>query len=212
MRLALKTYGERAILAYDLSEKQRAGLCAALPAHKPEGCCEYVEGDNTVLFLFKEPISVRDLENWLRKIKLGNPRSSKARVIKVPIVYDGPDLKRVARQSGLSVEEVVGIHSSATYTVRMSGFTPGFPYLDGLDPRLHLPRKDSPRKRIAPGSVAIGGSHAGIYSVASPGGWHLLGRTDLVLFDPLAARGDAPDPKKVFFFSPGDRLRFQSVA
>jgi len=94
----------------------------------------------------------------------------------------------------------------------MIGFTPGFPYLEGLDEALHLPRRASPRPRIEAGAVAIGGPHAGIYSVASPGGWHLLGRTPERLFDPPSAQGSAPEPRQVFRFAPGDRLRFQPQA
>jgi KipI family sensor histidine kinase inhibitor len=90
----------------------------------------------------------------------------------------------------------------------MMGFAPGFPYLDGLNERLHLERKASPHDRIQPGSVAIGGSHAGIYSVASPGGWHLLGRTDLMLFQPEKARGTVSDAREVFTLAAGDRVKF----
>lgn len=211
MHLALKAYGERAILAHDLSEKERAGLCDALHSAKPVGCLEYIEGDNTVLLIFEQPISAKELADWLKPVQAGTAGRSKGAIKKVPVKYDGPDLKSVAKQTGLTVDEVVEIHSKTVYTVRMSGFAPGFPYLDALDDRLHLPRKDTPRQRIRPGSVAIGGSHAGIYSVASPGGWHLLGRTELKLFDPAMAAGDALDPKRIFHFAPGDRLRFQPV-
>lgn len=212
LQLALKPYGETAILAHDLSEKARAGLCRALRQEQPADFREYVEGDDSVLFIFEQPTGVEELEKWLKKLKAVKADRAKKTVTEVPVIYDGPDLKPVARQAGLSVDQVIEIHCSATYTVRMTGFTPGFPYLDGLDKRLHLPRKDSPRQRIKPGAVAIGGSHAGIYSVASPGGWHLLGRSERKLFDPAAAKGDAPDPRKVFLFSPGDRLRFQPAS
>lgn len=211
MQVALKAYGETGILAHELSEPARNGLCRALFQERPAGCLEYIEGDNTVLFIFRQPTSAGELEKWLKSIKTAKAGRSKSRIIDVPVIYDGPDLKSVAKAAGLSTEEVIEIHSATIYTVRMSGFTPGFPYLDGLDQRLHLPRKNLPRKRIKPGAVAIGGSHAGIYSVASPGGWHLLGRTELPLFDPAAAKVNPPDPAKVFLFSPGDRLRFQPV-
>jgi len=211
MQVALKNYGETAVLAYDLSEPARTGLSRALLQEQPAGCLEYVEGDNTVLFIFKQPIAAGLLKKWLKSIKTAKAGNSKSRIIDVPVIYDGPDLNAVAKAAGLSAEEVINIHSSRTYTVRMSGFTSGFPYLDGLDQRLHLPRRDLPRKRIKPGAVAIGGSHAGIYSVASPGGWHLLGRAELQLFDPGAANAKLPDPAKIFLFSPGDRLRFQPV-
>lgn len=211
MQVALKAYGDTGILAHDLSGKERAGICRALRESLPTDCLEYVEGFNSVLFIFKQATSNASLVKWLKSVSTTKVSSSKGLVIEVPVTYDGSDLRAVAKQTGLSVEQVIEIHSAPVYTVRMTGFTPGFPYLDGLDERLHLPRKDVPRKRIEPGSVAIGGSHAGIYSIASPGGWHLLGRTELQLFNPSAAQGNEPDPKKIFLFSPGDRLRFHPV-
>ncbi|HKK17439.1 MAG TPA: 5-oxoprolinase/urea amidolyase family protein [Opitutales bacterium] len=210
MKVALKAYGETGILACALNEKQRAGLCRALLGKKPGGCLEYVEGFDSVLFVFERPTSVEALAKWLRSIPAAKPEKKK-RIIDVPVVYNGPDLKEVAKQTGLGAGEVIQLHSDPIYTVRMSGFTPGFPYLDGLDERLHLPRKKSPRKRIKAGSVAIGGSHAGIYSVGSPGGWHLLGHTELELFNPTGAKGANPDPERIFRFAPGDRLRFRAV-
>jgi len=129
----------------------------------------------------------------------------------VPVVYDGPDLKSVAQATGLDVDAVVAIHSAPIYRVRMMGFSPGFPYLDGLDPRLHLERKASPRDHIVPGAVAIGGRHAGIYSVASPGGWHILGRTELALFQPEKAKAESVDPREVFALAPGDEVKFKNA-
>ena len=211
MQVALKAYGENGMLAHSLSESEREGLCQALLHERPPGCAEYVEGYDTVLFLFKQPTAGPELATWIERLESGKTASAIGYIHEVPVVYDGEDLQSVAEQTWLSPEEVVEIHSAPTYTVRMMGFSPGFPYLDGLDPRLHVPRKDSPRTRIEPGSVAIGGPHAGIYSVASPGGWHLLGRTDVQLFDPGAARGDSPDANRVFLLSPGDRLRFEPV-
>ncbi len=212
MNLPLKAYGETAILAHDLSESQRASLCDALRLGMPDACIEYVMGDDTVLFIFKVPVPISHLSHWLEPIQEGKVSRAKSKLRLVPVTYDGPDLESVAGQVGLSVAEVIEIHSAATYTVRMMGFAPGFPYLDGLDPRLHLSRKESPRERIEPGSVAIGGSHAGIYSVASPGGWHLLGRTNVRLFDPDAAKSARPNPQKVFLLSPGDRLKFKALS
>jgi KipI family sensor histidine kinase inhibitor len=173
---------------------------------------EYIEGYDTVLFICKNPEGTSELKDWLKGVsKVKADESSKRRIHEIPVVYDGPDLEEVARRVGLTAEEVIEIHSASVYTVRMMGFSPGFPYLDGLDERLHLPRKDSPRNRIEPGAVAIGGSHAGIYSVASPGGWHLLGRTNVKFFDASAAKGHAPDRAEVFLLSPGDELRFKVI-
>jgi allophanate hydrolase subunit 1 len=115
-----------------------------------------------------------------------------------------PDLEHVARHAGLPPADVVRRHEAPTYTVDFLGFAPGFPYLAGLDATLVVPRRDVPRTRVPAGSVAIAGSQAGIYPRAMPGGWHLLGRTDLELFD---ARRDPPAA-----FAPGDRLRFASCA
>lgn len=110
------------------------------------------------------------------------------------VIYDGPDLEEVARATRLSVEQVIDAHVAATYTVETMGFQPGFAYLDGLDPRLELPRRTTPRERIPAGSVAVAGRQCAVYPFASPGGWHLLGRVvDTQMFDehgPLLALGD----------------------
>lgn len=211
MSLALKAYGERGVLAYNLSEPKRLALCRALMKEEPNECIEYIVGYDTVLFIFKRPTPTSKVAEWCSGIRAVRGSRLKGHIHEIPVLYDGPDLTLVAAQTGLSVDEVIAIHSSPVYTVRMMGFTPGFPYLDHLDERLHLPRKGVPHKRIEPGAVAIGGSHAGIYSVASPGGWHLLGHTELPLFDPIQAKGDTPDPQAVFRFSPGERLRFQPL-
>ena len=126
----------------------------------------------------------------------------------IPVVYDGPDLVRVAQVTGLNVNEVVRLHAATTYYVQILGFAPGFPYLSGLDRRLHVPRLATPRARIPAGSVAIGGEHTGIYPVATAGGWNLLGRTSFSLMDPVvAAQGQAT----AFRLKPGDWVRFIPV-
>ena len=106
----------------------------------------------------------------------------------------------VAERAGLAVEEVVARHAAPVYTVACLGFSRGFPYLEGLDPALHLPRRDSPRARVPAGSVAVAADLAGIYPRATPGGWHLLGTTDAVLFD------ESAEPPALL--APGDRVRF----
>lgn len=110
-----------------------------------------------------------------------------SRLVEIPVTYGGahgPDLEAVARHSGLPAEEVVGRHSRADYLVHFLGFSPGFAYLGGLPPELATPRLATPRPRVPAGSVAIGGAQTGVYPQASPGGWHLIGRTPLILFDP----------------------------
>lgn len=126
-----------------------------------------------------------------------------ARVVEIPVEYGGsagPDLAHVAEHAGLTPQEVVEIHAGGEYLVHMVGFAPGFPYLGGLDARLSCPRRGTPRTRVPAGSVGIGGSQTGVYPLESPGGWNLIGRTPLVLFDP------ARDPPALL--RTGDRVRF----
>jgi KipI family sensor histidine kinase inhibitor len=124
-------------------------------------------------------------------------------VIEIPVVYDGPDLDEVAGLTGLSREQVIERHAAAGYLVGWLGFSPGFGYLTGLDPELHVPRRDSPRTSVPAGSVAIAGPLAAVYPSASPGGWRLLGRTAAQLWD--AHR----EPPAVL--APGQRVRFRPV-
>ena len=121
----------------------------------------------------------------------------------VPVIYDGEDLQEVADRTGLSQAEVVRRHSSPEYHVLALGFLPGWAYLGPLDPALKLPRRTTPRTRIPAGAVAIAGVQTGIYPRVSPGGWHLIGHTDVVLFDP---KRDRPT-----LFRAGDRVRFVRV-
>jgi inhibitor of KinA len=127
-------------------------------------------------------------------------------VVEIPVCYGlefGPDLDEVATVHGLSRDEVVALHTASVYEVVMVGFTPGFPYLSGLDERLVTPRKLSPRKIVPAGSVGIADRQTGIYSIDSPGGWQILGRTPVKLFDL-----ERTDP---FLVGPGDRLRFTPI-
>ena len=132
--------------------------------------------------------------------------SDAARVVEIPVRYGdeyGLDLDAVAEHSGVAPDEVIARHTGARYTVAMLGFAPGFPYLLGLDPALRVPRRANPRTRVPAGSVAIGGAQTGIYPRELPGGWHLIGRTPLALFDP------ARDPPCLL--APGDRVRFRAI-
>ncbi|MDQ6769822.1 MAG: 5-oxoprolinase subunit PxpB [Gemmatimonadota bacterium] len=119
------------------------------------------------------------------------------------VTYDGPDLEQVAVSAGLTVAEVIARHSRRTYTVDLLGFVPGFGYMSELDSSLHLPRRAQPRPRVPAGSVAIAGAQTAIYPLDTPGGWHLIGSTDAVLFDPLR------DPPAVL--RAGDKVRFLPI-
>ena len=150
-------------------------------------------------------VSFEDLREAISEVgsKLKDGKAGAGRLVEIPTLYGGehgPDLEFVAEQAGLSVEEAVGLHSGVDYLVYMMGFTPGFPYLGGLPERLATPRLTTPRTVIPAGSVGIAESQTGVYPLASPGGWQLIGRTPLRLFD---VERDPPS-----LISAGDRVRF----
>ncbi|WP_137158446.1 carboxyltransferase domain-containing protein, partial [Blastococcus sp. CCUG 61487] len=122
----------------------------------------------------------------------------------LPVVFDGPDLAEVARLVGLAVPELVRALTAAELTVAFGGFAPGFGYLTGLLPELHVPRRATPRTRVPAGAVALAGEFAGVYPRASPGGWQLVGRTDAVLFD---VQREPPA-----LLRPGVPVRFREVS
>ena len=125
----------------------------------------------------------------------------------ISVCYDGIDLEDVAVRTGLSVAEVIELHASPVYNVFMIGFSPGFPYLGPIDARLRLARLTSPRPRVPEGSVAIGDRHTGIYTIPSAGGWHIIGHTNLRLFQRKKARGKGSP--QAFMLRQGDRVKFR---
>lgn len=133
------------------------------------------------------------------------PEISGGRVIvkqtTIQVKYDGEDLDEVAQRTGLSVDEVIRIHSSTIYRVFVIGFVPGWAYLGPLDERLRLPRRESPRQRVPAGSVAIAEAQTGVYPSATPGGWHIIGTTQAMMFD--------PDRDPPMFLNVGDKVRFE---
>ena len=206
--MKLRPYGDRGVLLTELPDETRCQLLAQIEHELPEACDEFVVGYDSILLVGSK---IPEIEQWLSVVPLKEAvQTDNRKCHHIEVSYDGEDLDYVAKACGLDVSEVIRIHCTPTYTVRMMGFSPGFPYLDGLDPRLHLDRRASPRNHIAPGTVAIGGTHAGIYSVASPGGWHLLGHTNLILFNTDAAQRSNPTPRITFALLPGDQVRFES--
>lgn len=128
------------------------------------------------------------------------PEPQPGPVIVVPVRYDGPDLGETAARSGLSVDALVGLHAATTYTAWFVGFLPGFAYLGPVDPRIVAPRRPSPRSRVPSGAVAVADGQTAIYPADSPGGWQLIGTTDLRVFDPAA--------EPMARIRAGDRVRF----
>jgi KipI family sensor histidine kinase inhibitor len=138
---------------------------------------------------------------------MGEPGAEQSRLVEIPVRYgseDGPDLESLAQARDLSIEEVITLHTRPEYVVHFVGFMPGFAYLGGLDPRLATSRREVPRTRVPAGSVGIGGAQTGVYPIASPGGWQLIGRTDLRLFD--------PSREPAALLAAGDRVRFHAVS
>ena len=187
-----------------LKQQQRIWGLAKQAADWPE-VAEVVPGMNNLTLILRravvdlDPVAQRILELW----NAIDASSVDGREIEIPVVYggnDGPDLEAVARHTGFSTREVIECHTGADYVVYFIGFMPGFAYMGGLDPALATPRHTQPRLSIAAGSVGIGGEQTGIYPLASPGGWQLLGRTSLALFDP------AQQPPTLL--RPGDHVRF----
>ncbi len=127
-------------------------------------------------------------------------------VVEIPVFYGeetGPDLELVAQHCALSTEEVIRLHSQAQYRVAFLGFSPGFAYLSGLPDQLRTPRKSTPRRIVPAGSVAIAGSQAGVYPLNSPGGWQVIGRTPLTMFNPKSE-----EPTRLLV---GDTVRFLPI-
>lgn len=181
-------------------------LAAALALHPLPGIIETVPGYAS-LTVHYDPLALTHAQvcEWL-EARLGLAAETASRSVKtveVPVIYDGPDLDFVAAHCRLTIREVIRLHASTPYSVYMMGFTPGFPYLGILPEVLRVPRLETPRPKVSAGSVALAGVQTGIYPVDSPGGWRLIGRTPLSLFD--------PQREPPFLFAPGDEVRFLAV-
>jgi KipI family sensor histidine kinase inhibitor len=164
---------------YD-SLDQVMGVAAHLRSAKLPGVVDIVPAARTVL-VHHTGGDTSAIAAALQDVRATAPVGGEA--VELSVDYDGKDLATVATLCGLTVSDVVALHAGATYTVAFCGFMPGFAYLIGLDPRLQLPRRSSPRPRVPAGSVAIASEFSAVYPSASPGGWHLLGHTDAVLWD-----------------------------
>lgn len=184
-------------------------VCNGVLQQKAAGIVDVIPTFRSVTVCY-EPEKIQTWKvKWLLKRayrKCGKAQEEHKRIVCIPVCYGGeygPDLSDVAAFHGLSEQAVIEAHSGRDYLIYMLGFLPGFPYLGGMDERLVTPRLDSPRVRIEPGSVGIGGQQTGIYPMASPGGWRLIGRTPIPLYDPQ--REDSVP------YEAGDYIRFVPI-
>lgn len=218
MPVTILPYGDRALLLelvaagvdVDVHAGASAQVSAAIRAAGPRvtaGLVDIVPAERTVLVTTRpgtDLVALRaDLLALLSAGEAGpgvDTVAGEARLVTIPVRYDGPDLDDVARHTGLTVSEVTAAHEASHWEVAFCGFVPGFAYLVGGDPRLEVPRRSTPRTVVPAGAVALAGRYSGIYPRPSPGGWQLIGSTSAVLFDP---HRESPA-----LLRPGDRVRF----
>jgi 5-oxoprolinase (ATP-hydrolysing) subunit B len=199
----VRTYGPEALLV-EVSRGRAAQWSARIGERLGALAVELVPAATTVLVRLADRSELTAAAAVITGLELDEgPVDQGAAEVVIPVVYDGADLGPVAESVGLSVAEVVALHTEAVYTAEFLGFAPGFAYLVGLPEVLHLPRRATPRTRVPGGSVAIADRHTAVYPGASPGGWHLLGHTAASVWDP---RRDPPA-----LVGPGSRVRFESV-
>jgi inhibitor of KinA len=208
-----RQFGERGILVEwpdDFSIDQREEILAMdhlLAEHFQDKVMETVPAYTSLAIYLKNGIDVKDFISELENIEINaHLVDYPSRLVHIPVCYDddlAPDLNTVAVTNGLTKEEVIHLHASGNYRVQFIGFLPGFPYLTGLDRRLFTARLASPRSRIPAGSIGIGGKQTGIYTMESPGGWNVIGRSPLKFF---STSESSPS-----LFQPGDSVRFRRI-
>lgn len=189
--------GKIRAMSLAIDQKKIPGITEIVPTYRSM----MIHYDPTVLPFRQLKEGMEMLEKDLENIQLPAPE-----VMVIPTLYGGeygPDMETVMAHNGLSLEEVVEIHTSRNYLIYMIGFTPGFPYLGGMDERIATPRLETPRTKIKGGSVGIAGSQTGIYSIDSPGGWQLIGWTPVPLYD--------PDARIPILLKAGNYVRFEAI-
>jgi KipI family sensor histidine kinase inhibitor len=196
----LLPYGERAVLVE--AADPAAVLMLGAAARRVAGVEEVVPAARSLLVRFDPRVTtVEALRNGLESVGDVPATQPGGDLAELTVHYDGADLATVADEVEMSVEALVARHTAADYTVAFCGFAPGFAYLTGLDPRLHVGRLAAPRTAVPPGSVGVAGEFTGVYPRSSPGGWRLLGRTDAPLWD---SRRTPPA-----LLTPGTPVRFR---
>lgn len=209
------TAGDRALVIEfgdSIEEQINAKIRSLTLAMEKEGIIGIIETIPTYrsLMIIYEPMII-ELDELIDKVKsietkMDEMKLPDAKVIEIPTLYGGeygPDLEFVAEHNKISIDEVIKIHTSMDYLIYMIGFTPGFPYLGGMDDKIAAPRLQTPRNKIPVGSVGIAGSQTGIYPIESPGGWQLIGRTPVKLYDAYR--------KHPVLLNAGDYIKFVQI-
>ena len=209
------TAGDRALVIEfgdTIEEQINAKIRSLTLAIEKEGIIGIIETIPTYrsLMVIYEPLLI-ELDELIDKAKaietkMGEMKLPDAKVIEIPTLYGGeygPDIEFVAEHNKISTDEVIKIHSSTEYLIYMIGFTPGFPYLGGMNDKIAAPRLEAPRTKIPVGSVGIAGTQTGIYPIESPGGWQLIGRTPVKLYDPYR--------KDPVLLNAGDYIKFVQI-
>ena len=207
---AVHEYGDQALLLEFDSTAEVLGWTDALRQANLLGVLDIVPASRTVLVKLAGPRYQAPTRQRLTKLRLDHTALADSTAtdderadIVLDVVYDGADLLEVARHTGLEPAQVIAAHTAAPWRVAFGGFTPGFAYLVGGDPRLHVPRRAEPRTKVPAGSVALAGEFSGVYPRETPGGWQLIGRTDAVLWD--------IDRAKPALLTPGMLVQFRAV-
>jgi len=193
----------------DINNKVRS-MSIVMQKEGLTGVLEVIPTYRSLLIIYEPDITnpvrlekdILALEERLSAIKIPPPDR-----VEIPVCYGGeygPDIQFVAEHNSITVDDVVRIHSGSEYQIYMIGFTPGFPFLGGLPKELHTPRLETPRSFVPERSVGIANNQTGIYPVASPGGWQLIGRTPIKLFD--------PERSKPFLYKAGDKIKFNPIS
>jgi inhibitor of KinA len=185
-------------------------MARVLEKEKPEGILEVIPTYRSLLFIY-DPEQTDPDSLYLLVEKLETSRAEMDpdtfKIVEIPVCYGGafgPDIGNVQKASGLTQEQVIQVHAAPEYLIYMVGFTPGFAFLGGLDERLFTPRLETPRMVVPKGSVGIANNQTGMYPIASPGGWQLIGKTPRNLF--------APWKKDPFLYRAGDKIKFVPIS
>ena len=195
----------------EATNMQVIALQHAIESNPFKGFIEAVPAYSSLTVYFSEQVSAATIRSWLSDLsaQISNTihaSSTLGKQISIPVCYDpslGTDLDWVAAHLNLSLEEIISLHTSVAYRVYMIGFIPGFPYMGTLPEQLEVPRKQTPSLKIPMGSVAIAGKQTGIYPAEVPGGWQVIGRTPLKMFEPFAS--------PCSFLNTGDRVQFNPI-